>query len=171
MDMSLTGKTAVVTGGSKGIGLAVVQAVNIPRGTARVVSQGHCSAAEHVDVRHHAALQPVAEPTKGLFNALAAWLDDRDAHRSVSIGIGATARVITTAAAIMIVVFTSFVIDPDPTVKMLAIGMAFAVLIDASLVRMALVPSIMALDQQYRVDHGQMREGPRVVPETLPAAA
>jgi putative drug exporter of the RND superfamily len=56
-----------------------------------------------------------------------------------------TERVITTAAAIMIVVFTSFVIDPDPTVKMLAIGMAFAVLIDASLVRMALVPSIMAL--------------------------
>jgi putative drug exporter of the RND superfamily len=74
-----------------------------------------------------------------------AWLDTRDAHRSVSIGIGATARVITTAAAIMIVVFTSFVIDPDPTVKMLAIGMAFAVLIDASLVRMALVPSIMSL--------------------------
>jgi uncharacterized membrane protein YdfJ with MMPL/SSD domain len=73
-----------------------------------------------------------------------AWLDTRDAHRSVAIGIGATARVITTAA-IMIVVFTSFVIDPDPTVKMLAIGMAFAVLIDASLVRTALVPSIMSL--------------------------
>jgi putative drug exporter of the RND superfamily len=63
----------------------------------------------------------------------------------VAIGIGATARVITTAAAIMIVVFTSFVINPDPTVKMLAIGMAFAVLIDASLVRMCLVPSIMSL--------------------------
>jgi RND superfamily putative drug exporter len=63
----------------------------------------------------------------------------------VAIGIGATARVITTAAAIMVVVFTSFVINPDPTVKMLAIGMAFAVLIDASLVRMCLVPSIMSL--------------------------
>jgi putative drug exporter of the RND superfamily len=74
-----------------------------------------------------------------------AWLATRDAHRSVAIGIGATARVITTAAAIMIVVFTSFVINPDPTVKMLAIGMAFAVLIDASLVRMCLVPSIMSL--------------------------
>ena len=68
-----------------------------------------------------------------------------DAHRSVAIGIGATARVITTAALIMIVVFASFVIDPDPTVKMLAIGMAFAVLIDASLVRMILVPGIMSL--------------------------
>jgi RND superfamily putative drug exporter len=74
-----------------------------------------------------------------------AWLDTRDAHRAVAIGIGATARVITTAAAIMIVVFTSFVLNPDPTVKMLAIGMAFAVLIDASLVRMCLVPSIMSL--------------------------
>jgi RND superfamily putative drug exporter len=74
-----------------------------------------------------------------------AWLDTRDAHRSVAIGIGATARVITTAALIMIVVFTSFVINPNPTVKMLALGMAFAVLIDASLVRMCLVPSIMTL--------------------------
>ena len=74
-----------------------------------------------------------------------AWLGTRDAHRAVAIGIGATARVITTAAAIMIVVFTSFVLNPNPTVKMLAIGMAFAVLIDASLVRMCLVPSIMSL--------------------------
>jgi RND superfamily putative drug exporter len=74
-----------------------------------------------------------------------AWLATRDAHRAVAIGIGATARVITTAAAIMVVVFTSFVINPNPVVKMLAIGMAFAVLIDASLVRMCLVPSIMSL--------------------------
>ena len=74
-----------------------------------------------------------------------AWLATGDAHRSVAIGIGATARVITTAALIMIVVFTSFVINPDPTVKMLALGMAFAVLIDASLVRMILVPAVMSL--------------------------
>ena len=78
-----------------------------------------------------------------------AWIVTRDAHRSVAIGIGATARVITTAAAIMVVVFTSFVLDSDPTVKMLAIGMAFAVLIDASLVRMILVPSIMSLLGQH----------------------
>jgi putative drug exporter of the RND superfamily len=74
-----------------------------------------------------------------------AWLTTGDAHRSVAIGIGATARVITTAALIMIAVFTSFVLNPNPTVKMLAIGMAFAVLIDASLVRMILVPAIMSL--------------------------
>jgi len=74
-----------------------------------------------------------------------AWVATGDAKRSVAIGIGATAKVITTAAAIMVVVFTSFVLDTDPTVKMLAIGMAFAVLIDASLVRMVLVPSVMTL--------------------------
>ena len=73
------------------------------------------------------------------------WLSTRSPQRSVAIGIGATARVITTAAAIMVVVFSSFVLDPDPTVKMLAIGMAVAVLIDASIVRMILVPSVMAL--------------------------
>jgi putative drug exporter of the RND superfamily len=74
-----------------------------------------------------------------------AWIATGDAHRAVAIGIGSTARVITTAAAIMVVVFISFVLNPDPTVKMLALGMAFAVLIDASLVRMILVPAVMTL--------------------------
>jgi RND superfamily putative drug exporter len=74
-----------------------------------------------------------------------AWIATRDAHRAVAIGIGSTAQVITTAAAIMVVVFTSFVLNSDPTVKMLALGMAFAVLIDASLVRMILVPAVMTL--------------------------
>jgi RND superfamily putative drug exporter len=74
-----------------------------------------------------------------------AWMQTRDPHRSVAIGIGSTAREITTAAAIMVVVFSSFVGNSDPVVKMLAIGMAVAVLIDASIVRMILVPSVMTL--------------------------
>jgi putative drug exporter of the RND superfamily len=74
-----------------------------------------------------------------------AWLATRDSHRAVAIGIGATARVITTAAAIMVVVFSSFVLSDDPTVKMLAVGMAVAVLIDATVVRMILVPAVMTL--------------------------
>jgi RND superfamily putative drug exporter len=73
------------------------------------------------------------------------WTRTGDAHRSVAVGIGSTARVITTAAAIMVVVFTSFVLDTDPTIKMLAVGMAVAVLIDASLVRMILVPAVMSI--------------------------
>ena len=74
-----------------------------------------------------------------------AWTATGDAHRSVAIGIGGTARVITTAAAIMVAVLTSFVLDTDPTVKMLAVGMAAAVLIDASVIRMVLVPAVMSL--------------------------
>ncbi len=74
-----------------------------------------------------------------------AWMATGDPRRSVAIGIGATARVITTAAAIMVVVFASFVLNAEPTIKMLAIGMAFAVLIDASIVRMILVPSVLTL--------------------------
>jgi len=49
----------------------------------------------------------------------------------------------------MIVVFSSFVLDPDPTVKMLAVGMAAAVLIDASVIRMILVPSVMSLLERH----------------------
>ena len=45
----------------------------------------------------------------------------------------------------MVVVFTSFVLDTDPTIKMLAVGMAVAVLIDASVVRMVLVPAVMSI--------------------------
>ena len=78
-----------------------------------------------------------------------AWMKTGDSHRSVAIGIGGTARVITTAAAIMVVVFTSFVLDDDPTVKMLAVGMAVAVLIDASIIRMIFVPAIMSLLDEH----------------------
>jgi putative drug exporter of the RND superfamily len=74
-----------------------------------------------------------------------AWLGTGDAHRSVALGIGSTARVITTAAAIMVTVFLSFVLNDQSAVKMLAVGMAVAVFIDASVVRMVLVPAIMAL--------------------------
>ncbi len=73
------------------------------------------------------------------------WIATGDAHRSVAIGIGSTARVITTAAGIMVLVFSSFVLNDQSAVKMLAIGMAVAVLIDASIVRMILVPAIMSL--------------------------
>jgi RND superfamily putative drug exporter len=73
------------------------------------------------------------------------WIATGEAHRSVAIGIGSTARVITTAAGIMVVVFSSFVLNDQSAVKMMAIGMAAAVLIDASIVRMILVPAIMSL--------------------------
>ena len=68
-----------------------------------------------------------------------------DSRQSVINGVAATARVITSAALIMISVFLAFVPSPDPTVKMIGFGMAVAVLIDATIVRMLLVPSTMEL--------------------------
>ncbi|MDX2344237.1 MAG: MMPL family transporter [Acidimicrobiia bacterium] len=64
---------------------------------------------------------------------------------SVVTGLGATAQVITAAALIMISVFLGFVTSADPVVKMMGIGLATAVAVDATIIRMVLVPSTMAL--------------------------
>ena len=64
---------------------------------------------------------------------------------SVEIGLSYTARVITAAALIMITVFLAFVLMDDVVVKMFGIGLATAVLVDATIVRLMLVPSTMVL--------------------------
>jgi putative drug exporter of the RND superfamily len=64
---------------------------------------------------------------------------------SVVTGIATTARVITSAALIMIAVFLSFVTQPDPVAQMFGIGLAVAVFIDATMVRVVLVPATMVL--------------------------
>ncbi|BCJ31570.1 MMPL family transporter [Actinocatenispora sera] len=101
-----------------------------------------------------------------------AYLATGDARRSVAAGIGGTARVISTAAAIMVVVFLSFVLDPDPTIKMLAVGMAAAVLVDATVVRMLLVPAVMALlgDRAWWLPRGLDRIVPHLDLEGTEAA-
>jgi uncharacterized membrane protein YdfJ with MMPL/SSD domain len=68
-----------------------------------------------------------------------------DNAASVARGLARTARVITAAAAIMVVVFLSFVLGADVSVKQIGLGLAVAVLIDASIVRMVLVPAVMEL--------------------------
>ena len=68
-----------------------------------------------------------------------------DAVGSVADGLAATARVITAAAAIMVVVFGSFVFEDDRIIKLFGVGLATAVLLDASIVRMLLVPATMEL--------------------------
>jgi RND superfamily putative drug exporter len=68
-----------------------------------------------------------------------------DDTESVARGLAATGRVVTSAALIMIVVFASFVTSPVPSLKMLGLGLAVAVLVDATVVRMVLVPATMAL--------------------------
>ena len=73
------------------------------------------------------------------------YLRTGDSHTSVVNGLASTARVITSAALIMIGVFLSFVTNPSPTVKMIGLGMAVAVFVDATIVRMMLVPATMEL--------------------------
>ena len=60
-------------------------------------------------------------------------------------GLASTARVITAAAAIMVAVFAAFVPSPDIGVKVIGIGMAAAILLDATVVRLLLVPALMHL--------------------------
>jgi RND superfamily putative drug exporter len=66
-----------------------------------------------------------------------------DTSRAVTEGLARTARVITAAAAIMVVVFLAFVVSPEPFLRLLGVGMATAILVDATVVRMVLVPAIM----------------------------
>jgi putative drug exporter of the RND superfamily len=68
-----------------------------------------------------------------------------NSHESVVNGLASTARVITSAALIMISVFSAFLLTPDVEVKMFAVGLSVAVLVDATVVRMIFVPSSMAL--------------------------
>ena len=68
-----------------------------------------------------------------------------DNRRSVVEGLSSTARVITSAALIMISVFGAFVLGDDPIGKLFGVGLAVAVLLDATLVRMVLVPATMSL--------------------------
>jgi putative drug exporter of the RND superfamily len=73
------------------------------------------------------------------------YLKDGNTSRAVADGLAKTARVITAAAAIMVVVFLSFVTAPEVFLKLFGIGLAAAVLLDATIVRMVLVPAVMQL--------------------------
>jgi len=73
------------------------------------------------------------------------WTRTRDSHVSVANGLAATAKVITAAAAIMVVVFGSFLLESDRIIKLFGVGLAVAVLLDATVVRMLLVPATMEL--------------------------
>jgi RND superfamily putative drug exporter len=72
--------------------------------------------------------------------------------------------VITSAALIMIAVFLGFVLDSDPRVKMFGLGLATAIFIDATIVRMVLVPAIMKLlgDANWWIPRGLDRRLPRL---------
>jgi len=73
------------------------------------------------------------------------FLRTRDAGLAVREGLARTARVITAAAAIMVAVFAAFAISDEVFIKLIGIGLATAILVDASIVRLLLAPAIMNL--------------------------
>ena len=73
------------------------------------------------------------------------YLKHGDTRRAVADGLAKTARVITAAAAIMVVVFLAFLAAPDAFLKLFGIGLASAIFLDATLVRMVLVPAVMQI--------------------------
>ena len=73
------------------------------------------------------------------------WEETGDPHRSVALGLASTARVITAAALIMVSVFLAFVLNDNVIVKMLGIGLATAVLVDATIIRLMLVPAVLSI--------------------------
>jgi RND superfamily putative drug exporter len=73
------------------------------------------------------------------------WDRTGDSHLSVANGLAATARVISAAALIMVVVFGAFMLTDDRVLKMAGLGLAIAVLLDATVIRMLLVPATMEL--------------------------
>jgi RND superfamily putative drug exporter len=73
------------------------------------------------------------------------YLKHGDTKRAVADGLAKTARVITAAAAIMVVVFLAFLAAPDTFLKLFGIGLASAIFLDATIVRMVLVPAVMSL--------------------------
>ncbi|MEU9170405.1 MMPL family transporter [Streptomyces sp. NPDC048420] len=74
-----------------------------------------------------------------------AWLRTGDARASVAHALEITARVITCAALIMVSVFAAFIVSDNIVVKMLGLGLAVSVLIDATVVRLLMVPAVMTL--------------------------
>jgi RND superfamily putative drug exporter len=73
------------------------------------------------------------------------YLKDGDTRRAVADGQAKTAPERTAAAAIMVVVFLAFLAAPDVFLKLFGIGLASAIFLDATIVRMVLVPAVMQL--------------------------
>ncbi len=101
------------------------------------------------------------------------WLRTGDSRTSVADGLAATAKVITAAAAIMVVVFGSFILENDRTFKLMGTGLASAIFLDATIVRMLLVPATMELlgDRNWWLPRWLDRVVPHVAVEGTSAAA
>ncbi|WP_037304584.1 MMPL family transporter [Amycolatopsis orientalis] len=90
------------------------------------------------------------------------WVHTRDSRRAVRAGVAETGRVIAVAATIMLCVFASFGFSGERIVAMIGIGLAIAVLIDAFVVRLTLIPAVMTL--LGRVNWAYPRWAERITP-------
>ena len=73
------------------------------------------------------------------------WARMEDNRASVRRGLGGSGRVVAAAAAIMFSVFISFVFGDDTTIKMFGLSLAVAIALDAFIIRLVLVPSLMTV--------------------------
>jgi RND superfamily putative drug exporter len=73
------------------------------------------------------------------------YTESKDNREAVVDGLASSARVITSAALIMVSVFASFILNGDPTVKQFGVGLAVAIAVDATVVRCLLVPATMII--------------------------
>jgi RND superfamily putative drug exporter len=98
------------------------------------------------------------------------WVRTGDSRTSVADGLASTARVISAAAAIMVFLFGSFLLEADRIIKLFGMGLAVAVLLDATVVRMLLVPATMELlgDKNWWMPHWLDKVLPRVNVEGAP---
>ena len=102
-----------------------------------------------------------------------AFVGRAQAGEAVVDGVARTAKVITAAAAIMVAVFGAFVLSSDLNLKLVGVGLASAILIDATIVRMLLVPAIMELlgARSWWMPHWLDRVVPQLEVEPEPARA
>jgi putative drug exporter of the RND superfamily len=73
------------------------------------------------------------------------WQDSHDAPAAIREGMVTTGRIVTAAAAIMVVVFASFLLDPSRMLKQFGLGLAVAVFLDALVIRCLIVPAVLQL--------------------------
>jgi RND superfamily putative drug exporter len=97
------------------------------------------------------------------------YLRSGDNSAAVRDGIASTARVISAAASVMIIVFLSFLLNDQRVVNLFGFGLAFAILVDATIVRLILVPSTMDLagKANWWMPRWLDRILPRLAPEVI----
>jgi RND superfamily putative drug exporter len=101
------------------------------------------------------------------------WLRTGRNRQSVVTGLASTARVISSAALIMVVVFLGFAFDPGVEIKMMGVGLAAAIALDATVVRLVLVPAGMVLlgSANWYLPRWLDRVLPRLYPHAQDTAA